>query len=93
MLDLHTTEFGYPEIAPPYLVRDETAFGTGNLPKSAEDMFRTTDGMWLIPTAEMPLTNLVSGEISMRPRCHCALRHGPRVSARKPGRRVATRAA
>jgi seryl-tRNA synthetase len=63
MLDLHTTEFGYLEIAPPYLVRDETAFGTGNLPKAAEDMFRTTDGMWLIPTAEMPLTNLVAGEI------------------------------
>jgi seryl-tRNA synthetase len=63
MLDLHTLEFGYTEIAPPYLVRDETAFGTGNLPKAAEDMFRTTDGMWLIPTAEMPLTNLVAGEI------------------------------
>jgi seryl-tRNA synthetase len=63
MLDLHTAEFGYTEIAPPYLVRDETAFGTGNLPKAAEDMFRTTDGMWLIPTAEMPLTNLVAGEI------------------------------
>ena len=63
MLDLHTTEFGYMEIAPPYLVRDETAFGTGNLPKAAEDMFRTTDGLWLIPTAEMPLTNLVAGEI------------------------------
>ena len=63
MLDLHTTEFGYTEIAPPYLVRDETAFGTGNLPKAAEDMFRTTDGLWLIPTAEMPLTNLVAGEI------------------------------
>ena len=40
MLDLHTTEFGYTEIAPPYLVRDETAFGTGNLPKAAEDMFQ-----------------------------------------------------
>ena len=63
MLDLHTTEFGYTEIAPPYLVRDETAFGTGNLPKAAEDMFRTTNGMWLIPIAEMPLTNLVAGEI------------------------------
>ena len=44
-------------------MRDETAFGTGNLPKSAEDMFRTTNGMWLIPTAEVPLTNLVAGEI------------------------------
>jgi seryl-tRNA synthetase len=63
MLDLHTSEFGYTEVAPPYLVRDETAFGTGNLPKAAEDMFRTTNGMWLIPTAEMPLTNLVAGEI------------------------------
>jgi seryl-tRNA synthetase len=63
MLDLHTSEFGYTEIAPPYLVRNEIAFGTGNLPKAAEDMFRTTDGLWLIPTAEMPLTNLVAGEI------------------------------
>jgi seryl-tRNA synthetase len=66
MLDLHTQEFGYTEIAPPYLVREETAFGTGNLPKAAEDMFRTTPesgGLWLIPTAEMPLTNLVAGEI------------------------------
>jgi seryl-tRNA synthetase len=63
MLDLHTREFGYTEVAPPYLVRDETAFGTGNLPKAAEDMFHTTDGMWLIPTAEMPLTNMVAGEI------------------------------
>jgi seryl-tRNA synthetase len=63
MLDLHTREFGYLEVAPPFLVREETAFGTGNLPKSAEDMFHTTDGMWLIPTAEMPLTNLVAGDI------------------------------
>jgi seryl-tRNA synthetase len=63
MLDLHTGEFGYTEIAPPYLVREETAYGTGNLPKAAEDMFQTTNGMWLIPTAEMPLTNLVAGEI------------------------------
>src|SRR5437868_6989641 len=66
MLDLHTGEFGYTEIAPPYLVRDEAVFGTGQLPKQAEDMFRTTDdtaGLWLIPTAEVPLTNLVAGEI------------------------------
>jgi seryl-tRNA synthetase len=66
MLDLHTREFGYTEVAPPYLVREETAYGTGNLPKAAEDMFRTTDasgGLWLIPTAEMPLTNLVAGAI------------------------------
>ena len=63
MLDMHTTEFGYTETAPPLLVRDAAAFGTGNLPKFEEDLFHTTDGRWLIPTAEMPLTNLVSGEI------------------------------
>ncbi len=63
MLDLHTREFGYVEIAPPLLVRDEAAYGTGNLPMKAEDMFRTTDGLWLIPTAEMPLSNLAAGEI------------------------------
>jgi seryl-tRNA synthetase len=63
MLDLHTTEFGYTEISPPLLVRDEAAFGVGQLPKFAEDMFRTRDGYWLIPTAEVPLTNLVAGEI------------------------------
>ena len=59
MLDLHTTEHGYTEVSPPYMVRDEAAFGTGQLPKFAEDLFRTTDGRWLIPTAEVPLTNLV----------------------------------
>ena len=63
MLDLHTQEFGYTEIAPPLLVRDEAAFGTGQLPKQAEDMFQTREGVWLIPTAEVPLTNLVAGEI------------------------------
>jgi seryl-tRNA synthetase len=63
MLDLHTREFGYTEVAPPFLVRDETAFGTGNLPKFAEDLFRTSTGYWLIPTAEMPVTNLVADEI------------------------------
>src|SRR6202035_4942031 len=56
MLDLHTTEFGYTEVSPPLLVRDEAAFGVGQLPKFAEEMFRTTDGYWLIPTAEVPLT-------------------------------------
>ena len=63
MLDLHTREFGYTEISPPLLVRDEALFGTGQLPKFAEDQFRTTEGFWLIPTAEVPLTNLVAGEI------------------------------
>jgi seryl-tRNA synthetase len=63
MLDLHTREFGYREVAPPLLVRDETAYGTGQLPKFADDLFRTTTGLWLIPTAEVPLTNLVADEI------------------------------
>ncbi len=63
MLDLHTDEFGYTEVSPPLLVRDEAVFGTGQLPKSAEDMFRTAEGLWLIPTAEVPLTNLVADEI------------------------------
>jgi seryl-tRNA synthetase len=63
MLDLHTREFGYQEIVPPFLVKDETAYGTGNLPKFGEDLFRTREGYWLIPTAEVPLTNLVAGDI------------------------------
>ncbi|HYU13969.1 MAG TPA: serine--tRNA ligase, partial [Stellaceae bacterium] len=63
MLDLHTSVFGYTEVAPPLLVRDDALFGTGQLPKFAEDQFRTTDGLWLIPTAEVPLTNLVAGEV------------------------------
>ncbi len=63
MLDLHTNQHGYIEIAPPLLVRDEVAFGTGQLPKFAEDLFRTEDGRWLIPTAEVPLTNIVRDEI------------------------------
>ena len=63
MLDLHTMEFGYTEVSPPLLVRDEAVFGTNNLPKFADQLFRTTDGYWLIPTAEVPLTNLVAGDI------------------------------
>jgi seryl-tRNA synthetase len=63
MLDVQTTEFDFQEIAPPLLVRDEAAFGTGQLPKFADDLFRTTDGRWLIPTAEVSLTNLVREKI------------------------------
>jgi seryl-tRNA synthetase len=63
MLDLHTAEFGYTEVSPPLLARDEAVFGVGQLPKFAEDLFRTTNDYWLIPTAEVPLTNLVAGEI------------------------------
>ncbi len=63
MLDLHIQEHGYEEIAPPLLVNDAAVYGTGQLPKFADDLFHTTDGRWLIPTAEVPLTNTVAGEI------------------------------
>jgi seryl-tRNA synthetase len=63
MLDLHTEEFGYTEVLPPFLVRDDAMFGTGQLPKFADDLFHTEDGYWLIPTAEVSLTNLVREEI------------------------------
>jgi seryl-tRNA synthetase len=63
MLDLHTGEFGYTEVSPPFLVRDAALFGTGQLPKFAEDQFRTEQGLWLIPTSEVPLTNLAADEI------------------------------
>ncbi|TMJ44494.1 MAG: serine--tRNA ligase, partial [Alphaproteobacteria bacterium] len=63
MLDLHTSEFGYLEVSPPLLVRKDAVFGTGQLPKLEEDLFRTTDGRYLVPTAEVPLANLVAGEV------------------------------
>ncbi len=72
MLDRLVAEHGYEEVAPPVLVRSEALFGTGQLPKFAEDLFRTTDDRWLIPTAEVSLTNLVrervlaDGELPLR---------------------------
>ncbi|MCZ8140566.1 MAG: serine--tRNA ligase [Acetobacteraceae bacterium] len=63
MLNLHTEAHGYTESAVPLLVNDATMYGTGQLPKFAEDLFRTTDGRWLIPTAEVPLTNFAAQEI------------------------------
>ena len=63
MLDLHTGEFGYREMSVPVMVRDNALFGTGQLPKFADDLFRTTNGYWLIPTAEVSLTNLVADRI------------------------------
>ncbi len=63
MLDRLVDEHGFEEVAPPLLVRDEVAFGTGQLPKFAEDLFRTTDGRWLISTSEMSLTNIVRERI------------------------------
>ncbi len=63
MLDLHITEFGYTEVSPPILVRGDALLGTGQLPKFGDDLFRTTADHWLIPTAEVPLTNLAANEI------------------------------
>ena len=63
MLDVQTEEFDYTEVSPPLLVREEVLFGTGQLPKFGDDLFRTTDDRWLIPTAEVPLTNMVAGKI------------------------------
>jgi len=63
MIDVQTEEHGYTEIAPPLLVKDTALFGTGQLPKFAEDLFRTTDDYWLIPTAEVSLANTVAGRI------------------------------
>ncbi len=63
MLDLQTDHNGYTEVSPPLLVRDQALYGTGNLPKFADDLFATTDGRWLIPTSEVPLTNMVRESI------------------------------
>ncbi len=63
MLDLHTNEHGLMEINPPALVRETALYGTGQLPKFGDDLFKTDDGYWMIPTAEVPLTNMVAGEI------------------------------
>jgi seryl-tRNA synthetase len=63
MLDTHTGENGLTEVNPPVLVRDEAMLGTGQLPKFAEDSYQTSNGWWLIPTAEVPLTNIVAGTI------------------------------
>ena len=63
MMDLHTTEHGYTEVTPPVLVRDEAMFGTAQLPKFRDDQFAAGDDFWLIPTAEVPLTNLVRESI------------------------------
>ena len=63
MIDLHTAEHGYGEVITPILVREQALFGTGQLPKFADDQFRTTGEHWLIPTAEVTLSNLRAGEI------------------------------
>ncbi len=76
MLDLHTTEHELTEVNPPALVNDGAIFGTGQLPKFGADLFKTEDGYWLIPTAEVPLTNIVASttvEIGTLPRRYAAM--------------------
>jgi len=63
MIDTHTNEFGYTEVSPPLLVRDDAMFGTGQLPKFRDDQFNAGPNHWLVPTAEVPLTNLVRESI------------------------------
>jgi len=91
MIDIHTSEHGYTETAVPLLVNDAAMFGTGQLPKFAEDLFKTTDGRWLIPTAEVSLTNLAAGEIlpqSALPMRLTALTPSFRAEAGSAGRDV-----
>lgn len=63
MLDHQTKQYGYTEVSPPLMVHERALYGTGQIPKFRNQQFETTDGFWLIPTAEVPLTNLVAGEI------------------------------
>jgi seryl-tRNA synthetase len=78
LLDLHTREHGYTEIAPPYLVNTASMTGTGQLPKMAEDMYHVpSDDLWLIPTAEVPVTNIHRDEILPGPLPVCLTAHTP----------------
>jgi seryl-tRNA synthetase len=89
MIDMHTREHGYTEIAPPLLVRDAAMFGTAQLPKFAEDQFRAGSEHWLVPTAEVPLTNLVREAITDEaalPMRVTALTHCFRAEAGAAGR-------
>ncbi|MDC0457628.1 serine--tRNA ligase [Alphaproteobacteria bacterium] len=63
MIDTHLNNLNFEEVSPPYIVKNEALYGTGQLPKFSEDLFHTTDNRWLIPTSEVPLTNIVSNEI------------------------------
>lgn len=71
MLDLHTREHGFIEVLPPFLVNSETITGTGQLPKFEVDLFKTTEGLYLIPTAEVPLTGIYANEILKEEKLPC----------------------
>ncbi|MGB0902014.1 serine--tRNA ligase [Halocynthiibacter sp.] len=92
MLELHTEEHGLTETWTPVLVREEMMYGTGQLPKFGEDSYKTTEGMWLIPTSEVTLTNIVNGETleeSYLPRRYCAHTQCFRSEAGSAGRDTA----
>ncbi|WP_439498450.1 serine--tRNA ligase [Bosea sp. (in: a-proteobacteria)] len=89
MLDMHTEEHGYSEVNPPLMVRDDAMFGTAQLPKFRDDQFRAGEDHWLIPTAEVPLTNLVRESILSEeelPRRYSALTPCFRAEAGSAGR-------
>jgi seryl-tRNA synthetase len=88
-LDTHTRKHGYTEVFPPYLANETSLIGTGNLPKFEEDLFKTREGYYLIPTAEVPLTNLHQGEIidgDLLPLCYTAYTPCFRSEAGSAGR-------
>jgi len=92
MLELHTEEHGLTETWTPVLVREEMMYGTGQLPKFGEDSYKTTEGMWLIPTSEVTLTNIVNGETVSEdylPRRYCAHTQCFRSEAGSAGRDTA----
>ena len=94
MLDLHTSEFGYTEVSPPLLVRDEAVFGTGQLPKFADDLFRTTDGLLAHPDRRGAADqSRRRRDPRRRRRCRCASPPGRRASAPRRARPARTRAA
>lgn len=93
MLDKHTEDHGYTEVNPPLLVRDDAMFGTAQLPKFREDQFRAGEEHWLIPTAEVPLTNLARNQSSPRRSCRFDSPRSRLASARKPARPGAIHAA
>ena len=89
MLDLHTAEYGFTEVNPPLLVRDNALFGTGQLPKFEEDVFKTTTDHYLIPTAEISLANMLADQILSEetlPRRYCAFTPCFRSEAGSAGR-------
>lgn len=97
MLDLHTEQHGYQEVSVPYLVKEDMLYGTGQFPKFKEDQFGTQDGLWLIPTAEVPVTNLVreqileANELPLKFVCHSACFRREAGSAGKDTRGIIRR--